>query len=531
MRILRLLGAAALIAGSVLGQTDTRPSFDIADVHMTPRSEWSQLPAHAADGGFLGGDRYEWRRATMLDLIKNAYSVDADKVFGGPAWLDYNRYEITAKTKPGTKPAVLRQMLQSLLAARFHLVLEQATRPVDGYILTASKGNLKLRQAEGEGPGDCVNGSPFRGGGAPPINNLQCRKATMTQLTELLHPRLVKPVQDSTGLNGPWDFDLQYPVMNSGPGGRTAAIVEGLAALGLKLDPGKVPQMVLTVQSIDEQPSPNPPGVEAAFPKRPPPQFEVASVRPCKADMPRPALAEAPGNVIANCDPVISLIKNAWGLPILQFPVGAPKSLEGRTDYSNITIVAKAPADVPHDRDHARAMLRALLIDRYKMTVHYEDRPMDTATLVAVKPRLTKADPANRTGCVRELRNPEGGRGGGLGTPTHLVCHNMTTAQFAEQLPLYDFDLYYPVEDSTGIEGAWDFTIDFDPMASRGMMAIRMQIFPGPAASKDGQAAEPMGGVNLQDAIRKQLGLELKISKRPQPVLVIDHMLEQPIEN
>lgn len=116
------------------------------------------------------------------------------------------------------------------------------------------------------------------------------------------------------------------------------------------------------------------------------------------------------------------------------------------------------------------------------------------------------------------------------GQPTRLVCHNMTMAQFAEQIPVYDYDILYPVQDATGLEGAWDFTIDFDPMASRGAMALRMQMFSG-ATAANGQPADPIGGVNLEDAIRKQLGLDLKISKRPQPVLVIDHMLEKPTGN
>lgn len=532
MRILQSLGVIALAAATAFGQTKTRPSFDIADVHMTPRSEWSQFPAHAADGGFLGVDRYEWHRATVLDLIKNAYGVDADKVFGGPDWLDYNRYEIAARTKPGTAPAVLKQMLQTLLADRFHLILKEAMQPLDGYVLTASKENLKIRQAEGEDSGNCVYGPPeFKGGGVPPALDLQCRKVTMAQFADLLHLRIAKPLQDSTGLEGIWDFDLRYQVGSQGPGGTTGAIIEGLATLGLKLEPGKVPQMVLTVQSVEEQPSPNPPGVTAAFPKRPPPQFEVASVRTCKADQPRPANPGPPGSVVANCVPVISLIKNAWALPILQVPAGIPKSLEERTDYSNITIIAKTPAGVPRDRDNSNAMLRALLIDRYKMAVRFEDRSMDTATLLAVMPKLTKADPAHRTGCVRELAHSPGERGRGSGTAMRLICHNMTMAQFAEQIPAYDTDMFYPVEDATGLDGAWDFTIDFDPGMSRGMQALRMQIFSGAAASANGQAVDPMRGVSLEDAIRKQLGLELKISKKPQPVFVIDHMLEKPIEN
>jgi uncharacterized protein (TIGR03435 family) len=37
--------------------------------------------------------------------------------------------------------------------------------------------------------------------------------------------------------------------------------------------------------------------------------------------------------------------------------------------------------------------------------------------------------------------------------------------------------------------------------------------------------------VPFADAIQKQLGLKLEVHKRPQPVLVIDHMEEFPTEN
>ena len=63
-------------------------------------------------GGTLAGDRYQLRRATMVDLIRTAYNIDfRDEVYGGPSWLDYDRFEVIAKTKPGTRPATLRLML------------------------------------------------------------------------------------------------------------------------------------------------------------------------------------------------------------------------------------------------------------------------------------------------------------------------------------------------------------------------------------------------------------------------------------
>jgi uncharacterized protein (TIGR03435 family) len=127
----------------------------MADVHSSPRHDVTQIRNSLPDGFVLGGGRYEIHRATMLSLIANAYSIDADKIFGGPPWIDYNRYEIIAKTKPGIKPAVLKQMLRTLLADRFHLLLKEETQPVQGYVLTAGKGEPKMNRSESDEPEGC----------------------------------------------------------------------------------------------------------------------------------------------------------------------------------------------------------------------------------------------------------------------------------------------------------------------------------------------------------------------------------------
>ena len=43
--------------------------------------------------------------------------------------------------------------------------------------------------------------------------------------------------------------------------------------------------------------------------------------------------------------------------------------------------------------------------------------------------------------------------------------------------------------------------------------------------------SDPNGAVSFYDAVSKQLGLKLVKEKRPEPVLVIDHMDEQPTPN
>jgi uncharacterized protein (TIGR03435 family) len=512
MRSLAGLGLIVLLPVAPVCQT--KVAFDVADVHPTPRGEWAKSMVWPMQGGYLAGDRYELHRATMLDMIPLAYNVDAGSVYGGPSWLDYDRYEVIAKTKPGTRPETLRLMLQALLAERFGVVAKQDTRPLPGLVLSKGKGEPKLKAAEAGPSGGCpVQHSVGDAGLRAQI--LQCRHVTMDEFAQAirgrLSPGLVKlPIVDSTGLEGAWDFDLEMPI-----GGN---VIDAVAGLGLKIEKADVPQPVLVVESVNRQPTPNPPGVSESLPA---PVFEVASLKPCKNGSGAPRF-EAGGRVTATCWPLVSLIERAWNLPLYVDPVGLPKAMANQ----GLSIVAKAPAGVAPDPQHSaqardvlNQMLRALLMERYQMKVHYEDRPEDAYTLVAGKPKLTKADPAGRTGCVRQSQQNQGRR---------LVCHNMTMAEFAEQLDGLDAEFRYPVLDETGLEGAWDFTLDFDPLAS---LYAHFPQFAGRGAGPDGQASEPSGALSLDDAISKQLGLKLEVRKRPEPVLMIDHIAEKPTEN
>jgi uncharacterized protein (TIGR03435 family) len=372
---------------------------------------------------------------------------------------------------------------------------------------------------------------------AAPSANIQCRNITMEAFAPAIRglvsgPLGNLPVVDSTGIEGAWDFDLRYPLLAATSNGPAdAGVVEALDKLGLKLELGKVPQPVLAVENAEEQPSANPPGVAASLPPLPPPEFEVASIRlPCNDNITMTPRFETGGRVTATCMPLLGLITQVFNMAPFEQPVGVPKWLSSNSTANNISIVAKAPAGISPDpqnnaqaRETLNAMIRALLVDRYKMVTHYEDRPMDADTLVAVKPKLTRADPANRTGCARQNQQSSG-----QSLQARLVCQNMTMAQFAEQIQAYDIDIHYPVLDGTGIEGAWDFTLNYDALAN---LAARLPLGLGGAPRPAGEATEPSGAVSFADAMEKQLGLKLEVHKRPEPVLVIDHIEEKPTEN
>ena len=160
-------------------------------------------------------------------------------------------------------------------------------------------------------------------------------------------------------------------------------------------------------------------------------------------------------------------------------------------------------------------MLQSLLIDRFKVKAHYEDRLVTAHTLVAGRPRFKKADPSICTFTVA----------------SRIMTRQSTTmAQFADQLQSIARPyVHYPVVDGTGLDGGWDFSFTFSPIPANQLAALRGA--PPTAAPYGIAASDPVGGTSLFEAIEKQLGLKLEAHKRPYPVLLIDHIEEKPTDN
>jgi uncharacterized protein (TIGR03435 family) len=218
--------------------------------------------------------------------------------------------------------------------------------------------------------------------------------------------------------------------------------------------------------------------------------------------------------------------------------VGAPKWL----DSDRFDILAKVVSDAPESTEPApridiedlRQMLRTLLADRFKLQTHTEDRPGTAYTLLAVKPKLTKADPLSRMRC-KEGPGPDG-KDPRIATPVvnRLVsCQNMNMAQIGDELQrIAEGYIYSPVLDGTGIQGRWDFTLSFSSIGlTRGGGVVNGSPPPGASTTGASTATDPNGALSLFDAVNKQLGLKLEKQTRPVPVLVIDHVEEKPSEN
>jgi uncharacterized protein (TIGR03435 family) len=335
------------------------------------------------------------------------------------------------------------------------------------------------------------------------------------------------PVFDSTGLKGAWDFEIKwtpqvYLRLAESDGITLFDAVD--KQLALKLEPQTVPLPVIVVDHASEKPTANASGV-ASLP--PAPEFEVASLRPRPPGAP-PLLELLPGGrVTMRAQMLDLLIRSAWQDEII---VGMPKWISPYGPaFDLVAKVATSANSPPFNLEEVHLMLRTLLVDRFKMVTHHEDRPTDAYTLVAAKPKLTKADPSNRTGCKRERSRAPGQPDDAPPMGNNLTCRNLTMAQFAEWIGS-STESSYPVLDATGMVGAWDFTLTWGTFGG-GARGGGTKGGPPPGRGANGIASEPEGGVSLPDAVEKQLGLKLERRQRPEPVLVIDHMEEKPVGN
>lgn len=529
MRQYAVAGFLVLLSGVAAGQsTEPLPAFQVADIHGSARTTTPYMR-----GGIMRGGRFEVRTATLLDLIALAHNVESSRIAGGPNWLNIDRFDILAGAPPTTSQDTAKLMLQSLLAERFELVLHKDTKPLPVFVLSVGKSKPKMKAADGGSPAGCQGQpQPAPQPGATTYSVVNCSNMTMAAFAENLRGMagayLINPVVDETAITGAWDIELKWTprALLTAAGSDGITIFDAIdKQLGLKLEPQSRPLPVVVVDSVNRNPTPNAPDIVTKLPPPPATEFEVAIVKLSAPDSPSRARIQG-GRVDAEGVPLLTLIQFAWDVTE-QMVSGLPKFAES----NRLSITAKAPipegATSEQDVDDVtlRLMLRNLLIERFKMKTHMEDKLVEGYVLSAPKPKLEKADPSNRTECK------EGpGKDGKDPRNTNpiwnrlITCTNMTMAQLAEQFPvLAGGYVRTAVLDSTGLEGAYDFTLNFSAI---GLLQQNTNA-PGQA----GAPTDPNGALSLPDAINKQLGLKLELQKRMMPVLVIDHVEENPTEN
>ena len=518
-------------------------AFVAADIHPSPFS-YSGTYFHEAP---LTGDRFVLHQATPLNLITRAYQVEPDAVTGGPPGLEFDHYEIVAKTPSGAAQADSNRMLQSLLADRFKLVVSTEMKPLPAFVLRVGKTGPKLKPAADT---TAESGCRYVPPDPPPPPSapfpstilLKCSNMTMEQFVNQLQDfgstYVNHPIKNQTGLQGAWDFDFRFSWQPSAPDRIT--VFEALEKLGLTLDPGTAPRMAVAITSMRDIPTPNAPNIDKLLPPPPLPTFEVAVIRPSKSDFKEAQTRFESYDQVLFSGTERRLISLAWNISEKTI-FNAPPN----TDDKVWEISAKLPTpDAPQvpskrpqfDFDQVRLMLQGLLIERFGLKEHIEDRPGNAYTLYPGTPRLTKADPVKRASCTDRV--PPGEKDPRTANPMvtqYMHCNNVTIDQFARELQGYSgYIIKTPVLNNTGIEGRYDLTLSFTGLHQLEMLGLAQGGATPPAGAPRSEgpgAGDPARVVLLQNAVAKQLGLKLVLEKRPIPALVVDSMQDKPTEN
>lgn len=199
--------------------TSSLPAFEVASIR--PSAPDSSLRVDFAPGGKL-----YITNATLRFLIKIAYDIGDDQLASGPGWVGSKRFDLAATPDRPVggdpqnmapdqilafhKPTRLR--LQRLLADRFQLELRRESTAMPIFALVIAKGGPKKV-------------TPTKGSGDPRLNGkigngiLNAVGVDMNTLAHLLSEgQTGRPVVDMTGLQGKFDFHLEWaPDANLNP--------------------------------------------------------------------------------------------------------------------------------------------------------------------------------------------------------------------------------------------------------------------------------------------------------------------------
>jgi len=247
----RLVGLLLLVSLSALPQ-GAPPAFEVASVKPTPPSD-----LHNTFYGFAPG-AIQVRGGTLKGIVQMAYNVPDFEIYGGPGWIEADRFDVTAKyTSADPDPQARMQdgrlRLQTLLADRFQLQVHREPKEIPQYVLSVGKTGAKLTPAAEP----AVKGPTGIGGGCGQLTGM---RAAMADFAFVLTRQLRRPVIDRTGLDGRYDFQIDFTPDGGcgGPAGEPTAPAPDAAerpsiftaiqeTLGLKLEASRGPVEVIVI--------------------------------------------------------------------------------------------------------------------------------------------------------------------------------------------------------------------------------------------------------------------------------------------
>ena len=234
--------------------------------------------------------------------------------------------------------------------------------------------------------------------------------------------------------------------------------------------------------------------------------FEVATIKPSVPNAPGKLFTVKGRDVMTINTTLADLMTMAYDVHLNQISGGPPWMENDKFDITGRPLAEGVP-----NVNQLRGLLRGLLADRFKLTVHTEKKEMQ-AYVLAVGNSGHKMTP--------NTASPTGLPGLGFKQLGVLGVVNANMGHFVGLLQSSVLDR--PVVDKTGLEGRFDFTLTWTPDDSQ-----FRSFGPRPPAPATPDPNAPPG---LFTAIQEQIGLRLERANAAVDVIVVDRV-EKPSEN
>jgi uncharacterized protein (TIGR03435 family) len=205
MRLALLLLIALTISGQ---RAAPPPRYEVAAIKPNSDSD-SRFAFRVESDGALAATGI-----TLKRLMMTAYNVQGFRIVGGPAWVASKRWDVRGKPDRAATADQVRPMLLSLLEDRFQLHARPEKRKIPVYELEVDRKGSKVPRAQNGETQPIVRVS---------TGSVQLTKATAATFASQLSYALGRPIMDKTGLNGEFDFAIEWIPEPNEDGGPTGA--------------------------------------------------------------------------------------------------------------------------------------------------------------------------------------------------------------------------------------------------------------------------------------------------------------------
>jgi uncharacterized protein (TIGR03435 family) len=255
------------------------PAWDVSTVKPAGPDEHNSMFNFMPDG-------IKITNVPLWMIVREAFGLEDDHMFGGPAWSKTSNFDIEAKVSPedaakfkALKMEQRQQMMIAVLEERFGLKYHHETRDLPMYELVVAKGGVKMHESipdakgpDSGGPGPAP--SPGRHILMMHRGHIESVGTGMPGLARALSGQLGRTVIDKTGLTGNFDYKLDWTpegaALPMAMGGNPAAVGNATSQdtdgpsiftaveeqLGLKIESTKGAVDVIVIDQL-EQPTAN----------------------------------------------------------------------------------------------------------------------------------------------------------------------------------------------------------------------------------------------------------------------------------